>query len=210
MARQSGLVARVCHAALQTPDLEASLGHAREVLGLVESGREGDTVFLTCGRRDHDLELIAGDRVGLHHVALEAHDAEALAEIARRAEARGGLVTPRPSPEPGLGNALRLLAPGGHVVEVHDGMAAADLASLPDSTASVRPVKLGHVTLTAPDRAEASRSSSSTSSTSSPPTASAPMWSGCAATTTITGSRSSAAPTRASGISPGSCRRRET
>jgi catechol-2,3-dioxygenase len=141
----------VCHGALRTPDLEASVWHAIEVLGLREVDRDRDVVYLTCGRKHHDLELIAGERAALDHIGLEASDTAALHEIRQRVEQSGLEIVSAPG-EPGIGEALRFLAPGGHVFEVHAGMDR-DQPTHYD-TSGVRPRKLGHITVTTPDRAE--------------------------------------------------------
>ena len=153
MATQSPLVARVCHGALRTPDLDASLRHATEVLGLRESERQDGIVYLTAGARHHDLQLIPGERSGLHHMGLEATSRAALDEIEARARSGGHEVLARGRGiEPGVDEALRLLAPGDHVVEVHAGMAEDQPPAF--ESVGATPVKLGHVTVTTPDRAE--------------------------------------------------------
>ena len=76
---------RVAHVGLQVPDLDASVAFAERILGLRVSERDGDTVFLTCNERHHELSLHAGAASALDHVAFEV-DRERFAEIESRVD----------------------------------------------------------------------------------------------------------------------------
>ena len=146
------LIERICHVALRTPDLEASLRHATDVLGLREVERAGDVVYLTCGTKHHDLQLIADEHVALDHIALQATGAPALRTLAQRLQIENVKILSTQSVEPGVEEAMRFVAPGGQVIEVHAGMTDDQPGRY--RTRGVRPRKLGHVTLATPDRAE--------------------------------------------------------
>jgi catechol 2,3-dioxygenase len=143
---------QVCHAALRVPDIEASVRHATEVLGLREVERVDGCVYLTCGPKHHDLQLIASDRVAIDHIGLEARGPKALEQIARRLADEGVEILAHEADEPGVGDALRFVAPGGHCFEIHAGMARDQPASW--NGPGARPRKFGHVTIAAPDRGE--------------------------------------------------------
>jgi catechol 2,3-dioxygenase len=77
----------VGHVVLKVTDLERALGFYRDALGLTEVAREdfgdGTMVFLSTGRRHHDVGLVevgadarrpAGTDVGLYHVAFKIGD----------------------------------------------------------------------------------------------------------------------------------------
>jgi len=124
---------RVGHVALQVPDLDASVAFAERVLGLRVGERSERSAYLTCNERHHELELHAGPRPALDHIAFEVDRA--------RFEALDG----ERVGEPGVQDTLRLTAPGGLPVEVFTGMAH-DQPRDYDSIAP-RPLKFEHVTV---------------------------------------------------------------
>jgi catechol 2,3-dioxygenase-like lactoylglutathione lyase family enzyme len=128
---------RVAHVGLRVPDLEASVAFAQRILGLRVSQEDGDTVYLTCNERHHELSLHAGAAPALDHVAFEV-DRERFAAIERRVA-----VLERGSA--GVEDAFRFLAPGGLPIEVLHGMAH-DQPRHYDSVAP-RPLKFEHVTV---------------------------------------------------------------
>jgi catechol 2,3-dioxygenase-like lactoylglutathione lyase family enzyme len=144
----SELIKRPAHVALQVPDLDASVRWATTVMGMRETRRDGATSYLTHGDCHHSLQYIASDRSALDHVALEAHDAAALDELARRLrEAEVQILCDQPR-EHGLDRSIRFATPAGHVIEVFAGMAGAG----PLHTGSgIQPRKFGHPMLTCED-----------------------------------------------------------
>ncbi len=73
-------VAHLAHVELLTPKLEESAQFFVEVMGMVESGREGDSIYLR-GWDDyehHSLQLTASSLPGLGHYALRASSPQAL------------------------------------------------------------------------------------------------------------------------------------
>ncbi len=73
-------VAHLAHIELLTPKLEASLHFFKDVMGMIESGREGDSVYLR-GWDDyehHTLQLTAAPQPGIGHYALRAASPQAL------------------------------------------------------------------------------------------------------------------------------------
>jgi catechol 2,3-dioxygenase len=137
------------HVALRTPDLEASVRHATNILGLREVERSGGAVFLTCGRNHHDLQLIAAEQAALDHFSLEAASDAAFDEIIARLEREGIRITSKTPQEPGLCRALRFVTPDGHTVEVYVGMAQDQPVIY--NTVGIRPRKFGHTTIAVPD-----------------------------------------------------------
>ena len=63
---------RVAYVELAVPDLERSVDHAIGILGLREVERVGESVYLTCNERHHELVLTASDAPSLAAVALKA------------------------------------------------------------------------------------------------------------------------------------------
>src|ERR1700733_10719932 len=112
-ATMSELIKRPAHVALEVPDIDASVRWATTVMGLRETRRDGDTVYLTHGDCHHSLQYIASNRSALDHVALEAHDGAALdALIARLAAAGVALLSDTPQ-EHGVERAIRFATPAG-------------------------------------------------------------------------------------------------
>ena len=78
-----GDIAHLGHIELLTPSFEASLEFFKELVGLHESGREGDSVYLR-GWGDYErftLQLTAAKTSGLGHVAFRAKSANILDEL---------------------------------------------------------------------------------------------------------------------------------
>src|SRR3974390_3508159 len=85
-------VAHLAHIELLTNKPEASLDFFVNILGLTESGKEGDSVFLR-GWDDyefHTLKLTASNTTGMRHVGYRCTSPQALK---RRVEAIGRLGT---------------------------------------------------------------------------------------------------------------------
>jgi catechol 2,3-dioxygenase len=140
------IIKAVGHVALRVPDLEASVRHATQLLGLKEVERRGDHSYLTCDQRHHGLELVGG-QAGLEHVALEIAPGrlDQLREVLQREGVR--ILSERPE-EPALKAAIRFLGPSGQLFEVYDGIEALTESYNP---VGVRPRKFGHLMLKVED-----------------------------------------------------------
>ena len=135
----------VGHVALQVEDLERSVRHATETLGLRESFREDSTVYLTSNDRHHELQLLGTGRAGLDHLGLEVEDPRDLDTLRDRLIADGARILSERAEEPGLGDALRCEGPGGVVFEIYAGMKRTPLSV--DSVLRPFARKFGHVNL---------------------------------------------------------------
>lgn len=142
---------RAGHLALRVPDIEASVAHATQIMGLREVERAGDSVYLTCGPEHHTLELIAGDETSVDHMAFEVAGAEGLARLRERLESEIVPILDEPV-ETGVADAIRFASPAGHVYEAYHGMDTGDASY---DAAGVRPQLFGHFTATAEDTAAA-------------------------------------------------------
>ena len=112
-------LAHLGHVEIFTPKPDQSLHFFVNVLGLTESGREGDSVYLR-GWDDyefHTLKLTAARQAGMGHVAFRANSPEALERRARKLESMGrgiGWV----DGDMGHGKAYRATDPDGHIFEI--------------------------------------------------------------------------------------------
>jgi catechol 2,3-dioxygenase-like lactoylglutathione lyase family enzyme len=146
----NSVIASIGHVALTTADPDAAVESAMSISGLRVARRSGDGVDLTHGAEDHTLQYLEGPTTVLHHVGLAATNAEALAEIGRRAS-EGGLKIASDRPlDPALSEGLVLEGPGGLLFEIYIEMPSDQEVGYP-TTGGVRPVRFGHVTLTVPD-----------------------------------------------------------
>jgi catechol 2,3-dioxygenase-like lactoylglutathione lyase family enzyme len=144
----SDLIKRPAHVALEVPDIDASVRWATTVMGMRETRRDGDTVYLTHGDCHHSLQYIASDRSALDHIALEAHDAAALDALSAKLETSGvALISDSPQ-EHGIERAIRFAGPAGHVIEVFAGMASAGAIQ---TSAGIQPRKFSHPMLACED-----------------------------------------------------------
>ena len=87
------------HVVLLTPDLDASMGFYRDVLGFrltdfVLLGPDMSVQFLRCTPRHHSLALTAvGPITGVHHIAFEVRDVDQVGYALERATAGGHPIT---------------------------------------------------------------------------------------------------------------------
>ncbi len=111
-------VAHLGHIELLTPRPEASLRFFVDVMGMTESGRQGDSVFLR-GWDDYErysLQLTASHTSGLGHAAFRTRSAQALERRLAALRAAGTEVWPHESSH---GTGWRFRDPDGHVFELY-------------------------------------------------------------------------------------------
>ena len=145
-------VTRVGHVGLRVADLGRAVAHATDILGLREVERVGETVYLTCNERHHELVLIGDTKASLDHLALEVEGETDLEEAKARIAREGLPILGERPEEPGIAHALRFAGPGGHVFELFAGMRRDQPAFY--NTVGVRPRSFEHVTITAEDPPE--------------------------------------------------------
>jgi catechol 2,3-dioxygenase len=113
------LISQLAHVELLTPKPDESLRFMRDVMGLYESDRVGQSVYLR-GWGDffhHSLVLTEADQPGLGHAAWRAGGREELEAAVQRLEATG-LGEGWHEGGPGHGPAYRYRGAGGHVHEI--------------------------------------------------------------------------------------------
>jgi catechol 2,3-dioxygenase len=113
-------IAHLGHIELLTPKPEESLKFFTEIVGLCESGRQGDSVYLRAWG-DYEfatLKITAGKAPGLGHFALRTADNEALDELAAHLQ-QNGFAGQWIESDLGHGRAFRFRSPDGHMVELY-------------------------------------------------------------------------------------------
>jgi catechol 2,3 dioxygenase len=117
-------VSNLSHVELRTPRIEESLRFFTDVVGLVETERHGQSVYLRCvgDFTHHSLVLTESDRPGIDHLALRLARPEHVEIFARRLHDAGLTVTELAAgTERGQGDAIRFQGPFEHTFELfHD------------------------------------------------------------------------------------------
>jgi len=113
------LISQLAHVELLTPKLDESVRFFTDVIGLDESGRDGDSVYLRCWGDFffHSVQLTAADAPGLGHIAWRAAGPRELEQAVATLEQLGAGEGWRDGPR-GHGPAYRYRGPGGHVQEI--------------------------------------------------------------------------------------------
>jgi catechol 2,3-dioxygenase len=115
----SQLIAHLAHLEIVTPKPDESLAFYRDVIGLEESGREGQSVYLRgWGEWSyHSLQLTEGPEPGIAHTGWRACSPADLETAVARVDAAGAGEGWH-EPSVGHGPAYRFRGPGGHIHEL--------------------------------------------------------------------------------------------
>lgn len=113
-------IAHLGHVELLTPKIDESVAFFKSVVGLHESGRGGDSVFLRAwgDYALHTLQLTASKTSGLGHMAFRTRSAETLAEMTEHL-LQAGIQGRWLDHEFGHGPAFRFNGPDGHPIELY-------------------------------------------------------------------------------------------
>lgn len=113
------LLSQLAHVEVTSPEPEESLRFYTEILGLEESGRAGQSIFLRGWGEffHHTLQLTEGPDPGLAHIGWRAEGPDQLETAVARIEATG-LGEGWLENSTGHGPAYRYRSPGGHLNEV--------------------------------------------------------------------------------------------
>lgn len=112
-------IAHLAHAELLTPDLEGSLWFFTELLGMRETARHGDSVYLRCYEDPyhHSLKLTAADQAGLGMLGWRTTSADALERRAAALDV-AGLGKGWTTGDLGVGRTFAFDSPDGHPMEL--------------------------------------------------------------------------------------------
>jgi catechol 2,3-dioxygenase len=137
-----GIISAMGHVALRTTDLAASAFDAEQVLGLRETGRTEDTIYLAAAEVHHELMYTRSHVNAVDHFGLVAANADALREARERVERAGFEVISETPLEEGIADGFAFVGPEGFVFEIYVGMEEV-LSSQP----SFGPDRFGHINL---------------------------------------------------------------
>jgi catechol-2,3-dioxygenase len=139
----SPVISEIGYVAMHTRDLETALGHSRDVLGLVETDRTGNAVFLgSRARAHHELVYLDSPVDALGHVGLVAPDAQALDTVRSRVKAEGLTILTETPLHPGVADGFSFIGPERFIFEIYIGMRPVTLTPI-----SYGPDRFGHVNL---------------------------------------------------------------
>jgi catechol 2,3-dioxygenase len=155
-------ILRLSHVEVRVPDLELATAYYCEVVGLIETARESERVFLKARdeHQHHSVVLTWEPTHGLNHFGFKVTDASDLDVYAARLK-EAGIDVVRYGPDewaPGHGEAIRFTLPSGHSMELVHGMQqVGNLLPLtnpppkPLGLVGIAPPRIDHLFLTAED-----------------------------------------------------------
>lgn len=113
------MLSQLAHIELLTPTLEESATFFKDVLGLEESERTDESVYLRCWGENfhHSVKLTSSTETGVGHIGWRSDGQDGLDESVRRIEA-AGLSGEWVRDEVGHGPAYRFRAPSGQLTEI--------------------------------------------------------------------------------------------
>jgi catechol 2,3-dioxygenase len=156
-------VLRPGHAQIRVLDLEEAVRHYRDVLGLVETGRDaqGRVYFKCWDERDHNSFILRqADRAGLDFFGFKVLDVATLDKLEADLKAYGVKTERMPAGEMlETGERVRFEIPSGHTMELYAEKTAVGngcglvnpVAWTADSERGIAPVRLDHALLYGPN-----------------------------------------------------------
>ena len=148
-------IVRLGHVEYRVTDLERARHFYVDLIGLHETERDADHVYLRAieDREHHTLILRRADSPGVGHVAFKVASEEALERLARRFARLGLLVRWwEKGREHGQGRALRVRDPFGFPIEYYAEMREVEwLLQRHDLHRGVAPTRIDHVNVLVPD-----------------------------------------------------------
>ncbi len=155
-------VLRPGHVCIRVLDMDASLHHYRDVLGLIETDRDDQGRVYLKGWDEHDhssVILRQADKAGMDFMGFKVDSKESLERLEKRLQ-EYGLTTERiPAGElKATGERVRFVIPTGHQIElfaekeiVGNGMPYVNPDAWPDGIVGMRATRFDHCLLYGPD-----------------------------------------------------------
>lgn len=143
------LIRQIGYLSIVTPVFEEAAYDLTEVVGLRITDRSPDRVQLSANDRSCEIAFERGENSAVRFVGLEAMDAAAVEETARRVRAEGFTILDDRPYVPGVERAIRFATPFGPSFEVHTPVPRS--GSKRHFGTGSRPVRFEHVNLWVPD-----------------------------------------------------------
>src|SRR5579883_1905237 len=158
---------RLGHVEVRTPDLDLCTAYYTEVLGLRETARDDEHVWLKCWDEHdhHSVILTSAPRFGVERIAWKTESDDDLAEYETRLERYGCRVQRIPArAELAVGEAIRFDTPSGHVMDIYshmdkvgNGLPQFNPPPMPIDLIGIAPPRLDHCLLTTEHVPDAAR-----------------------------------------------------
>ncbi|WP_166879991.1 VOC family protein [Salinibacterium sp. ZJ450] len=117
-----GLISEMGYVGLQTTNLADSVFDATQILGLRETDRDANAVYLSAGEAHHELVYVESDVNGVDGFGLVASDGDALRQIRSRVQDEGfRIVNSKPRLD-GIEDGFAFVGPEGFLFEIYIGM----------------------------------------------------------------------------------------
>ena len=113
-------VFRLGYVALETADLERTIDHYLQTLGMTETAKGDDgSVYLSIGHDHHDLVLRPAKQKSLLHLGFHLKPHIAVADFAREVQEYGLAATIKTDSQPGVAELVEVEGPGGNVFQFY-------------------------------------------------------------------------------------------
>lgn len=137
-----GVIAQMGYVAMQTTDLERSVAHATDILGLTEMHRSGTTVTLASTGVARELVYTDAPVNAVDRIGLIATDAQALGTVFRRVKDGGFDILGTESLEASATEGFLFAGPGGFIFDIYLLQEPAEFQHAPHA-----PERYGHINL---------------------------------------------------------------
>jgi catechol 2,3-dioxygenase-like lactoylglutathione lyase family enzyme len=128
---------------LGTPDIDRTMHHYVEAIGMTEVARGDDgSVYLSIGYNHHDLVLRPARQKALINVGFHVKPHIAIGDLTRGACELGLPAIVKTDSQPGIAELVEVEAPGGNVIQFYD---AIEAPAPGFRQAGASPLRLGHV-----------------------------------------------------------------
>ena len=135
-------VKKIAHATYEVPDLDQQVEYYTEILGLTETGKDKDSVYLASTVDHHSIVLRKGPAAQCLRVGFQLGPEDDLDAFERQVKAHGVKTSRKADPDPSIAEMLTFEDPKGTVMEVFKRAAFSGQRFL---TKGIVPHKLGHV-----------------------------------------------------------------
>lgn len=138
-----GVISEIGYICIHTSDIQQSLEHAHDILGLVETDRTGNSVFLSSrAKRHHELVYVDSPRDAVGQIGLIAAGPAGLKEAHRRVREAGYRILSDTPLHPGVADGFAFAGPEDFIFEIYIGPQQAEVTLTGHS-----PDRFGHVNL---------------------------------------------------------------
>jgi catechol 2,3-dioxygenase-like lactoylglutathione lyase family enzyme len=141
-------VTQLGYVALGSADIERTAAHYREVVGLAETERSKDAIYLSVCGSHHDVVISKANEKVFLHQGYRLQPGIDLKDFAKSLSDYGLSAQIKSDSQPGLSQIVEATATGGVVFQFYKEMAGGESARI---SKGVAPIRLGHLALISPE-----------------------------------------------------------